>query len=115
MIIIIRKDRRIVRKTLKQIEAVLLLDSPASVVLWDIMAALRGPDAGGSKSRSTNHIRHMAFPLAMKDNGRGLPISVARVYPFAPDAQDHNSLAPSDHFVEHVKRAHKYLTLVAKD
>lgn len=100
-----------VKKALAAIEDVLLAgDSAVSGDLWDILAALRGPDIDQSvynnvKDKTTVHIRRHAFPRIARRTDilrtmRGLPdFSINRRYSASA------GIDVSEHFHQHITDA----------
>lgn len=110
------------REVLRQIEDILMAGGTAATDLWDIMAALRGPDNEAVPAKNaTIFIRRQAFPRLTEQIGYG-HASFADAPMFRPDPEWKRGGDPrrwknvnalivvradeaGDHFQHHVRRA----------
>lgn len=97
---------RKVRKTLNQVEKVLMGNDQAAADLWNILSALRGPDAGYGKAQATIPVRRKAFPkLTRLDEKEGSNIPAALSSFKANPGRFELETLPASHFRTHAEWA----------
>jgi hypothetical protein len=93
------------RATLDYIDTVLSQGSVSARELWDVLAALRGPDRienGVTKENTTVHIRSAAFPKTANAVNNGY-CNIAAAF----SSHDNPFMYPENggHFVAHIRYA----------
>lgn len=104
------------KRLLYRIDTVLAEASDDSIKLWDILTALRGPDALGSltKNATTAVIRATAFPRTYNSKQEGEPFGGAILATFKKDQSGNVAIRQGidgGHFRSHAKYAFHALGL----
>lgn len=107
---------RTLRTCLDEIEA-MIMDGAVGSYLWDVLAALRGPDNDVGKNEITIPIRRAAFPNISEDFANSISNCPIFTSEFSHDNPNTIKIevCQSHHFAFHGKRAAKALRLTIKE